>query len=109
MANEYEVIVIEDLAYFAMDFRKDLSKPGQTPFQATVAKYTDKYILFIINHSKSKENITTKLKIEKNGAYKLVDLLSNEEINVVGKKSQLTLNNIVNARDVKVLTIQPVK
>ncbi len=28
LANKYDVIVIEDLAYFAMDFRKDMSKPG---------------------------------------------------------------------------------
>ncbi len=30
-----------------MDFRKDISSPGQPPYQATVAKYTDKYVLFI--------------------------------------------------------------
>ena len=47
LAAKYDVIVMEDLAYFGMDFRKDLSKPGQPPFQATVAKYTDNYILFI--------------------------------------------------------------
>ncbi len=47
IAKKYDVVVIEDLAYFAMDFRKDLSKPGLPPFQATVAKYTDKYIQFI--------------------------------------------------------------
>jgi aspartate/methionine/tyrosine aminotransferase len=47
LANKYDVIVMEDLAYFGMDFRKDLSKPGEPPFQATVAKYTDNYVLFI--------------------------------------------------------------
>ena len=30
-----------------MDFRKDLSHPGVPPFQPTVAKYTDNYILMI--------------------------------------------------------------
>jgi aspartate/methionine/tyrosine aminotransferase len=30
-----------------MDFRTDLSKPGQAPYQATVAKYTNNYILLI--------------------------------------------------------------
>jgi aspartate/methionine/tyrosine aminotransferase len=30
-----------------MDFRKDLSTPGVAPFQATVAKYTDNYLLLI--------------------------------------------------------------
>lgn len=34
-----------------MDFRKDLSHPGQAPFQPTVAKYTDNYI-FMISSSK---------------------------------------------------------
>lgn len=47
LANKYDVIVIEDLAYFAMDFRKDLGKPFEAPYQATVAKYTDNYILQI--------------------------------------------------------------
>jgi len=47
LANKYNVVVMEDLAYFAMDFRKDYSKPGVPPYQPTVAKYTDNYILFI--------------------------------------------------------------
>ncbi len=47
LANKYDVIVIEDLAYFAMDFRKDYSKPGQPPYQPTVAKYTKNFILLI--------------------------------------------------------------
>jgi len=47
LATKYNVVVLEDLAYFGMDFRKDYSKPGVPPFQPTVAKYTDNYILFI--------------------------------------------------------------
>ena len=47
LATQYDVIVMEDLAYFAMDFRKDLSKPFQPPYQATVARYTDNYMLLI--------------------------------------------------------------
>ncbi|MEI6435555.1 MAG: pyridoxal phosphate-dependent aminotransferase [Bacteroidota bacterium] len=47
LATKYDVIIIEDLAYFAMDFRKDYSKPGQPPFQPTVAKYTDNYVMLI--------------------------------------------------------------
>ena len=47
VANKYDVIVIEDLAYFAMDFRKDLSKPFEPPFQPTIARYTNNYIMQI--------------------------------------------------------------
>ena len=47
LANKYDVIVMEDLAYFGMDFRQDFSKPGIPPFQPTVARFTDNYILFI--------------------------------------------------------------
>ena len=47
LADKYNVVVMEDLAYFAMDFRKDYSKPGKPPYQPSVAKYTDNYILFI--------------------------------------------------------------
>jgi aspartate/methionine/tyrosine aminotransferase len=47
LANKYNVVVMEDLAYFAMDFRKDYSVPGKPPYQPTVAKYTDNYVLLI--------------------------------------------------------------
>jgi aspartate/methionine/tyrosine aminotransferase len=47
LATEYDTIVLEDLAYFAMDFRKDLSVPFQAPFQAAVGRYTDNYVLLI--------------------------------------------------------------
>jgi len=47
LCNKYDVIPIEDLAYFAMDFRRDMSKPGIPPFQPTVAKYTNQFVLTI--------------------------------------------------------------
>ncbi len=47
LATRHDAIVMEDLAYFAMDFRQDLSRPFQPPFQPSVAKYTDNYILLI--------------------------------------------------------------
>lgn len=47
LADRYNVTILEDLAYFGMDFRKDYSKPGIAPYQPTVAKYTDNYILMI--------------------------------------------------------------
>jgi len=47
LADKYDVIVMEDLAYFGMDFRKGILKPGVPPFQASVANYTDNFVLFI--------------------------------------------------------------
>jgi len=47
LADKYDTVVIEDMAYFAMDFRKDYSKPGQAPYQPTVAHYTANWILLI--------------------------------------------------------------
>ncbi len=47
LATKYDAVVMEDLAYFAMDFRKNLSTPFQPPYQATVARYTDNYMLLI--------------------------------------------------------------
>ncbi|MBS4034970.1 MAG: pyridoxal phosphate-dependent aminotransferase [Ignavibacterium sp.] len=52
LANKYDVIVLEDLAYFAMDFRMDMSKPGEPPYQPSVANYTDNYV-FLISSSKA--------------------------------------------------------
>ncbi|MDR2681170.1 MAG: pyridoxal phosphate-dependent aminotransferase [Tannerella sp.] len=47
VATKYDTIVIEDLAYFAMDFRKNLGIPFQPPYQPSVSHYTDCYILQI--------------------------------------------------------------
>ena len=47
LATKHDVIVLEDLAYFAMDSRRDLSRPGVPPFQPTVGKYTRNYIVLI--------------------------------------------------------------
>jgi aspartate/methionine/tyrosine aminotransferase len=47
LATQYDCIIMEDLAYFAMDFRQDLSVPFQPPYQPTVARYTDNYMLLI--------------------------------------------------------------
>lgn len=46
-ATEYDCIILEDMAYLCMDFRKDMSVPFQPPFQPTVAKYTDNYVLML--------------------------------------------------------------
>ena len=47
LATQYDCVVMEDLAYFAMDFRQDLSKPFEPPYQPSVARYTDNYMLLI--------------------------------------------------------------
>ena len=47
LATQYDVVVMEDLAYFAMDFRQDLSVHFQLPYQPTVARYTQNYMLLI--------------------------------------------------------------
>lgn len=47
IATEHDIIVMEDLAYFAMDSRRDLSRPFQAPYVRTVARYTDNYLLML--------------------------------------------------------------
>lgn len=47
LATKYDAIVMEDLAYFAMDFRQNLSVPFQPPYQPTVGRYTDNFMLLI--------------------------------------------------------------
>lgn len=47
MATRHDVIVLEDLAYFCMDYRRDLGHPFRPPFVPTVARYTDNYILML--------------------------------------------------------------
>ena len=47
LATLHDVIVMEDLAYFAMDNRRDLSHPYHPPFVRTVARYTDNYLLLL--------------------------------------------------------------
>ena len=46
-ATRYNATVLEDMAYFCMDFRQDLGKPYQPPYPPTVARYTDNYIIML--------------------------------------------------------------
>ena len=47
LATKYDVVVLEDLAYFCMDYRVNLGHPFRDPYAPTVAKYTDNYILML--------------------------------------------------------------
>ncbi|MCM1110887.1 MAG: pyridoxal phosphate-dependent aminotransferase [Clostridium sp.] len=47
MATRYDAIVLEDHAYFGMDFRRNFGVPFEAPFVPTVARYTDNYILLL--------------------------------------------------------------
>ena len=47
LATKYDAVVMEDLAYFCMDYRRDLGRPFEPPFLPTVARYTDNYILML--------------------------------------------------------------
>lgn len=46
-ATKYDAVVMEDQAYFCMDFRHPFGRPYQAPFVPTVARYTDNYILML--------------------------------------------------------------
>lgn len=47
LATAHDAIVIEDQAYFCMDYRRDLGHPFRAPYVPTVARYTKNYILLL--------------------------------------------------------------
>ena len=47
LCTKYDVLAIEDLAYLCMDFREDYGRPGQPPYQPTIAKYTDHFFVLV--------------------------------------------------------------
>ncbi len=47
LCTKYDVIALEDMAYMCMDFRKDRSVPYAAPYQPTVARYTDNWVMMI--------------------------------------------------------------
>lgn len=47
LATRYDAVVMEDMAYFCMDFRRDMGKSYEPPYPPTVAKYTDNYVLML--------------------------------------------------------------
>ena len=50
--DKHRAVAIEDLAYFGMDFRRDYGKPGEPPYQPTIARYMKRWIS-IVSSSKS--------------------------------------------------------
>lgn len=48
LATKYDTIILEDLAYMTMDFRREgLGIPFKAPYQVSVSHYTDNYIMMI--------------------------------------------------------------
>ena len=47
LATRYDAVVMEDLAYFCMDYRRDLGHPFVPPYLPSVSHYTDNYILML--------------------------------------------------------------
>ncbi len=47
LCTRYDVIALEDMAYMCMDFRKDRSVPFSAPYQPTVARYTENWVMMI--------------------------------------------------------------
>ena len=47
LATRYGAVVLEDLAYFGIDFRSDFGRPFEPPYIPTAARYTDNYILML--------------------------------------------------------------
>lgn len=48
LATKYDTIILEDLAYMTMDFRREgLGIPFKAPYQVSVSHYTDNYIIMI--------------------------------------------------------------
>ena len=47
LCTEYDVIALEDMAYMCMDFRRDRSVPFSAPYQPTVARYTDNWVMMV--------------------------------------------------------------
>ena len=47
LCTTYDVIAMEDLAYFCMDYRHPLGRPFEAPYLPTVARYTDNYVLML--------------------------------------------------------------
>lgn len=47
LCTKYDVIAMEDLAYFGMDFRKDISHPYEAPYGSSISHFTDNYVLFL--------------------------------------------------------------
>ncbi|MBQ0094304.1 MAG: pyridoxal phosphate-dependent aminotransferase [Bacteroidetes bacterium] len=48
LATKYDTVILEDLAYMTMDFRREgLGEPFKAPYQVSVSHYTDNYIMML--------------------------------------------------------------
>jgi beta-galactosidase GanA len=64
------------------------------------------YLLFVINHSKNSENISISLKTERNGSFRVRDVITDMESRVNARDFVLILNSYIDAKQVKVLDIR---
>ncbi len=64
------------------------------------------YVMYVINHSESLENISIDLRTEKNGNHKVRDVIMDQERRVSARNNILQLNTTLDAKQVKVWDIR---
>jgi beta-galactosidase len=79
---------------------------SRTPIEIRLQNYDDGYILYMINHGTSKDEITVDLKVDNAGAYTLSDLLTRKNTSAYSQANKIHIKRKVEGRDVSVIYIK---
>jgi len=103
--NEKFFVNLLDWAQIDRPFTTSHDGKTETPVEVRLQESNDGYILFVINHSDTDENISIDLSVKEDGTYSLREIISGEESELQSENNRLLIEEKVDAKHVKVIAI----
>lgn len=103
--NQQFLLNLVDWANIQRPLQSSHDGKTETFVEIKLCKSESGYILFVINHGESEQNVVTMIQTSKDGTYSVYDLIKNKTSLITSKNSQLIVTSVVRSRDVKVFKI----
>jgi len=87
------------------EIKLPFSTPQSTPIEILVHKNQGEYLLFMINHGLTTQEVLLDLQVETRGSFTIQDLLTNTVVKISSHTGTLSIKRMVEGRDVKVLRV----
>ncbi len=87
------------------------SHDGNTgsPVEVRLQQNDNGYILYVINHSETNEDVAVDLRVKEDGVYSLRDIINDEESTLTSENNNLHIKTSIDAKHVQVIEIRSCK
>ncbi len=104
--NEKFFLNLVDWAGIERPFTTSHDGNTDSPVEVRLQENSNGYILFVINHSETDEDVSVDLRVKEDGTYSLREVITDEESTLQSENQQLTINTSIERKNVRVIEIR---